>query len=66
MAQQTLIGEDYGLLSGPGDRAQLPGWWQNVTPRPNFYANLLYLKTVGDGVLAVSSVSRLPLLLFSN
>ena len=37
MAHQTLIGNDYGLLSGPGDRIQDPAgaWVRNVTARPN-------------------------------
>ena len=36
MAHQTLIGEDYGLISGVGDRAQIgEGWMTNLTARPN-------------------------------
>ena len=44
MAQQTLIGSDYGLLSGPGDRPQnaTQGWEAAVTARPNLFANLLH------------------------
>ena len=44
MAQQTLIGSDYGLLSGPGDRTQnaTEGWESAVTARPNLFANLLH------------------------
>ena len=52
MAQQTLIGEDYGLLSGEGDREQAPGWMQNVTARPNFYATLLHRQLCGSTVLS--------------
>lgn len=52
MAQQTLIGEDYGLLAGVGDRAQRGGWVQNVTARPNFYATLLHRQLCGSKVLS--------------
>lgn len=41
----------YGLLAGPGDRAQLPGWEANLTARPNFFANLLHKRFVGAKVL---------------
>jgi hypothetical protein len=42
MAQQTLVGNDYGLLSGVGDRVQATGWEEHLTARPNFFANLLH------------------------
>jgi hypothetical protein len=51
MGQQTLIGEDYGLLSGVGDRSQDVGWVANVTARPNYFATLLHRRFVGDRVL---------------
>jgi hypothetical protein len=53
MAQQTLIGEDYGLLSGRGDRTQDPrgGWLAGVTARPNFFALYLHERLVGDTML---------------
>ena len=36
MAHQTLIGEDYGLISGAGDRTQAgEGWMKNLSARPN-------------------------------
>ena len=52
MAQQTLIGEDYGLLAGAGDRAQNAsgeGWEAAVTARPNFFANLLHRTLIAGG-----------------
>jgi hypothetical protein len=54
MGQQTLIGGDYGLLSGVGSRAQDPGWVANVTARPNFFANLLHRRLIGTKLLAVT------------
>ena len=55
MAQQTLIGNDYGLLSGPGDRAQAAGWVENVTARPNFFAQLLHSRLTSGVVLNASA-----------
>ena len=65
MAQQTLIGNDYGLLSGPGDRAQnsTEGWETDVTARPNLFANLLHRTLIAPapgeegGVTTVLNVS---------
>jgi len=54
MAQQTLLGNDYGLLAGGADRAQLPGWQRNLSARPNFFASLLHRKFAGDRVLKAS------------
>jgi len=54
MAQQTLLGNDYGLLAGGSDRAQLPGWQRNLSVRPNFFASLLHRKFAGDRVLKAS------------
>ena len=34
MAQQTLLGENYGLLADLDDRTQGPGWEHNLTARP--------------------------------
>lgn len=58
MAQQTLVGEDYGLLSGAGDRTQDPGagWMSNLTARPNFYALYLHQRLVGDAIVVGDGV----------
>ena len=60
MAQQTLIGNDYGLLSGPGDKQQnaTQGWEQAVSARPNFFANLLHRTLVAPGPSSPSFASR--------
>jgi hypothetical protein len=62
MAQQTLIGSDYGLLSGPGDRTQnaTAGWEAGVTARPNLFANLLHrtlIAPAAGGLITVLNAS---------
>jgi hypothetical protein len=54
MAQQTLVGEDYGLLSGAGDRTQAAGWLNNITARPNYFISMLHQKLTGDVVFNTS------------
>ena len=63
MAQQTLIGSDYGLLSGHGDRLQNASlqWEAQVTARPNFFANILHRRLTAapgsDSMMTVLNAS---------